>query len=92
MNSTPTETSFLVTKVWDLPDRDGLVTSGRKLSGKLKAGMTLQNESGLSTTILALEFLSPRDIALGEVTILLERTNPSPVKPQALLKATSNPA
>jgi hypothetical protein len=90
--SRPTEATFLVTHVWDLPGRDGLTTSGKTLTGKVKTGMTLQNDAGHKTRVLALEFLSPRDIAAGEVTILLERTDPSPVQPQALLTATSPPA
>jgi hypothetical protein len=57
----------------------------------LSLGMMLQNDAGHNTRVLALEFLSPRDIAAGEVTILLERTDPSPVQPQALLTATSPP-
>lgn len=81
----PAATQFLVTRVWDLPDRDGLVTSGKKLAGKLKQGIVLSDEAGRTTRVLALEFLSPRDIATGEVTILLERTRPSPVRPGALL-------
>jgi hypothetical protein len=84
MNSTGT--AFVVTRVWDLPDRDGLVTSGKKLTGTLETGLILQNNLGHWTRTLALEFLSPRDIALGEVTILLERTNPSPVQPGTTLK------
>lgn len=87
--SRPTETTFLVTHVFDLPDREGLSTSGKTLTGKVQEGMTLQNDAGHKTRVLALEFLSPRDIKAGEVTILLERTDPSPVHPHALLTATS---
>jgi hypothetical protein len=80
-------TSFLVTAVWDLPGRAGLMVSGRTLSGKVRSGMTLRDHTGLAAEILALEFLSPRDIAHGEVTIMVQRTNPSPVRPQAMLEA-----
>jgi tetratricopeptide (TPR) repeat protein len=85
----PAETSFLVSMVWDLPGRDGLLTSGKTLAGKVRRGMVLQDDAGRKTRILALEFLSPRDVATGEVTILVERTHPSPVRPQALLTATA---
>jgi translation elongation factor EF-G len=84
MQQTPEATSFLVTHVFDLPDR-GLVTSGKVLSGKLRPGMTLQDSDRLRVRVLALEFLSPRDIRTGEVTITLERTSPSPVQPNAVL-------
>lgn len=84
----PAETSFLVSMVWDLPGRDGLLTSGKTLAGKVRRGMVLQDDAGRKIRVLALEFLSPRDVATGEVTILVERTHPSPVRPQALLTAT----
>ena len=84
------ETSFLVSMVWDLPGRDGLLTSGKTLAGKVRRGMVLQDDAGRKARILALEFLSPRDVATGEVTILVERTHPSPVRPQALLTATAD--
>jgi hypothetical protein len=86
-----TPTSFLVTEVWDLPSRDGLMASGRTLAGKIRTGMTLRNDSGHQTRVLALEFLSPRDIAKGEVTITLERTDPSPVRPDAVLTVITSP-
>ncbi|HEX5120528.1 MAG TPA: hypothetical protein VFW65_35565 [Pseudonocardiaceae bacterium] len=87
----PTETSFLVTDVWDLPSRDGLLTSGKTLTGKIRTGMTLRDDAGHQTSVLALEFLSPRDIANGEVTVMLERTDPSPVRLNAVLTATTSP-
>ena len=89
MQPTPEATSFLVTHVFDLPDRDGLLTSGKTLSGKLQSGMILQDSSNLRVRVLALEFLSPRDIRTGEVTITLERTTPSPVKPNAVLTSVA---
>jgi hypothetical protein len=91
MQSTPPATSFLVTEVWDLPSRDGLMVSGKTLTGKLRSGMTLQNSEGHKTEVLALEFLSPRDIAMGEVTIMVERTEPSPIRAEAVLTAISAP-
>lgn len=89
MQPTPAATSFLVTHVFDLPDRDGLLTSGKVLSGKLQPGMILQDSDKLRARVLALEFLSPRDMRTGEVTITLERTTPSPVKPNAVLTSVA---
>jgi hypothetical protein len=91
MSSTTPATSFLVSEVWDLASRDGLLVSGKTMSGKIRSGMILQDPAGHRTEVLALEFLSPRDIAMGEVTIMVERTQPSPVRPQALLTAVSAP-
>ncbi|HEX3784180.1 MAG TPA: hypothetical protein VHX38_31365 [Pseudonocardiaceae bacterium] len=80
-------TSFLVAEVWDLPSRDGLMVSGTTLEGKIRSGMTLRGDAGQPVRVLSLEFLSPRDIALGQVTVMVERTNPSPVRRDALLTA-----
>lgn len=80
-------TSFLVSEVWDLPGRDGLMVSGKTVEGKLRSGMSLRDEAGQVVRVLSLEFLSPRDRALGEVTIMLERTDPSPARRGALLTA-----
>lgn len=88
-DSKPAEVSFLVTRVRDHAYRDGLLVSGQRLNGKLKQGMVLQDREGRRTRVLALEFLSPRDVALGEVTIQVERTDPSPAQPQAVLIAAS---
>lgn len=82
-----TPTSFLVSEVWDLPTRDGLMVSGKTVMGKLSSGMVLRDEAGHSARVLSLEFLSPRDKALGEVTIMLERTTPTPAHRTALLTA-----
>lgn len=78
-------TSFLVTRVRDHSYRDGLLVSGKTLTGKIEAGMTLNNQTGLRTLVIQLEFLSPRDVRLGEVTFLVERTTPSPARQDALL-------
>lgn len=83
----PTPTKFLVTRVFDLEGRIGLLASGKTLEGKVREGMVLRDESNRRVRILALEFLSPRDMATGEVTILLERTDPSPVQPDTVLMA-----
>jgi hypothetical protein len=85
MSSTQPATSFVVTHVFDLPNRDGLLVSGKATEGKLAAGMVLRDGSGRSMRVLALEFLSPRDVRMGEVTITLERTDP-PVRPNAVLR------
>jgi hypothetical protein len=83
--STPPATSFLVTHVFDLTSRDGLLASGRTLEGKIVEGMILQDRDNRQVRVLALEFLSPRDLATGEVTIMLERTDPTPVRADAVL-------
>jgi WD40 repeat protein len=85
----PAEVSFLVTRVRDHAYRDGLLVSGQRLTGRLRQGMVLQDRAGRRTRVLALEFLSPRDVALGEVTIQVERTDPSPAQPHAVLIATT---
>ena len=74
-----------MTNVFDLDDRHGLLVTGKTLEGKVLEGMTLQDESHQQARVLGLEFLSPRDIETGEVTILVERTEPSPVRPDAVL-------
>jgi hypothetical protein len=89
MQPTPEATSFVVTHVFDLPGQDGLLTSGKTLSGKLQPGMILQSVDKLQVRVLALEFLSPRDLRTGEVTVSLERTAPSPVKPGAVLRSVA---
>lgn len=81
-------TTFVVTHVFDLETQDGLLVSGAVRQGKLQQGMRLQDDTtGAMAQVLALEFLSPRDIATGEVTILLERTSPSPARPGVTLTA-----
>jgi hypothetical protein len=89
MQPRPVATSFLVTHVFDLPDRDGLLTSGKTLAGKLRPGMVLQDSQMRQARVLTLEFLSPRDVRTGEVTITLERTTPSPVQPSAVLTSVA---
>jgi hypothetical protein len=86
MTPTP-NASFLVTLVLDLPDWDGLMVSGKPLEGKVQQGMLLQDSAQRSALVLNLEFLSPRDIRTGEVTIEMERTDPSPIRPGAVLTA-----
>jgi hypothetical protein len=85
MSSTSTETSLLVTRVRDHAYRDGLLVSGRTLAGKVQPGMVLRNGAGAQTRVIQLEFLSPRDVRLGEVTFLVERTTHSPAQPEAVL-------
>jgi hypothetical protein len=85
MSSTSTETSFLVAEVRDHAYRDGLLVSGKTLAGKVQPGMVLRDEARAQTQVIQLEFLSPRDVRLGEVTFLVERTTPSPAHPEAVL-------
>jgi len=76
-----------VTNVFDLKDRHGLLATGQ-MQGRVRPGMTLQDSRNRTVRVLGLEFRSPRDIATGEVTILLERTQPSPVRPDVILTET----
>lgn len=85
MSAPPSMTSFLVTRVRDDNYRDGLLVSGKTLTGKIEPGMTLSDRTGLQTLVIQLEFLSPRDVRLGEVTFLVERATPSPARQEALL-------
>lgn len=86
---TPTrpETMFLVTQVEDHEDRHGLLVTGKTLTGKIEVGMTLHDVAGHQTRVIQLEDSVPKR---GEVTILVERTTPSPAQPQAVL--TTMPA
>jgi hypothetical protein len=85
MTSTPTGTTFRVSEVRDHAYRRGLLVSGKMLSGKIERGMMLRDAAGLRTRVIQLEFLSPRDVELGEVTFLVERTSPSPAQVDAVL-------
>jgi hypothetical protein len=85
MSAPPSMTSFQVTRVRDHSYRDGLLVSGKTLTGKVEAGMMLSDRTGLQTLVIQLEFLSPRDVRLGEVTFLVERGKPSPAQQDAVL-------
>ena len=82
-------TSFLVTNVFNLNDRDGLFATGKTIRGKVREGMVLQDDSHRQTRVLSLELRSPRDLATGEITILLERSQPNPVQPNSVLTEIS---
>ena len=82
-------TSFFVTRVRDDAFRDGLLVSGETLSGKIAVGQMLRDEVGRQTRVIQLEFLSPRDVRLGEVTFLVERTTPNPAVEGVVLTALS---
>jgi hypothetical protein len=84
MSSTPPTTSFRVLKVHDLEWRSGLTASG-KPTGKIRRGMVLQDQAGRRVTVLALETPTPADLDRHELTVVLERTDPSPVQPDTLL-------
>jgi hypothetical protein len=67
---------FSIEKVFDLPARGGLLALGTVLEDVIPTGMVLQDETtGARTTVLGLEFHSPP----GRTTLVLERTDPSPV-------------
>jgi hypothetical protein len=72
---TPT-VRFSVEEVFDLPARGGLLALGTVLEGVISEGMVLQDEAtGARTTVLGVEFHAPP----GRSTLVLERTDPSPV-------------
>lgn len=65
---------FTVNMVWDLAGRRGILATGMVREGRVRAGMTLHDEeTGQPVRVLALEFLSPREVETGERTILLDR-------------------
>jgi hypothetical protein len=85
MSTPPSMTSFQVTHVFDDSYRDGLLVSGKILTGKVEPGMMLSDRTGRQTLVIELDFLSPRDVRLGEVTFLVERGTPSPAQEDAVL-------
>jgi hypothetical protein len=71
---------FSIERVFDLPQRSGLLASGMVLEGEIRPGMTLWDEStGRSAMVLGVEFETPADRRSGRTTLLMERTTPSPV-------------
>lgn len=71
---------FSVERMYDLADEKGLLASGWILGGDISPGMVLGDGTGARTTVLAIEFESPEDRRTGQITLLLERTTPSPVR------------
>ena len=71
---------FSIETVFDLPQRSGLLASGKVTEGVISAGMVLREEStGLPVRVLGVEFESPADRRTGRITLLLEREPRSPV-------------
>jgi hypothetical protein len=71
---------FSVETIFDLPQRSGLLASGRVLEGTIRPGMTLCDQStGQRATVLGVEFPSVTDRRLGRTTLLVERTTGSPL-------------
>ena len=71
---------FSVEMVFDLPQRAGLLASGKVLEGVISKGTVLQDETtGARTTVIGVEFGTPADRQTGRVTLLLARTVPTPV-------------
>lgn len=86
-----TTARFWIEEVFDIPSRGGLLAVGKVLEGEIVQGMTLQDEqTRQQVRVIGLEFLTPRDLATGGTTLLLERSQPSPVRPQATLVAISS--
>lgn len=75
----PSRVRFSVEMVFDLPQRGGLLASGKVLEGEVSPGTVLWDEAtGARTTVLGVEFETPADRRNGRTTLLLERTVPTP--------------
>lgn len=71
---------FSVEKVFDLPQRGGLLALGTVLEGEIAKGTVLQDATtGARTTVLGIELLTPPGPGSDRKTLVLERTAPSPV-------------
>ena len=76
---------FSVSSVADLRSRGGLLATGTVLDGVIAAGAVLSDEAGHAVEVLGVEFMTPRNRAEGTVTLVLQRTEPSPVVAGAVL-------
>jgi hypothetical protein len=76
---------FSVRDVVDLKSRGGLLATGKVLDGAVAAGAVLSDGAGRAVEVLGVEFMTPRNRAEGTVTLVLQRTDPSPVITGALL-------
>ena len=82
---------FLIEKVFDLPQRSGLLVSGRLTDGVVSAGMVLREEgTGLPVRVLGVEFESRTDRRSRTVTLLVERGPTSPVAQGRTLTGTAS--
>lgn len=71
---------FLIEEVWDIPTRGGLLASGKLLAGRISAGATLRDAvTGVTAAVLGVEFETPADRELDRTTLVVERTDPTPV-------------
>jgi hypothetical protein len=83
---------FVVANVWDLSSRSGLLASGWVIGGPIEPGAVLRGDYGATTRVLGLELQSPADRRTGQLTYVLERTDPSPVVADATLTVVSRMA
>src|SRR5690606_31865787 len=82
--------SFSVEQVFDIPQRAGLLALGRVLHGVISKGMVLHDEAtGARTTVLGIELIHPPETEPGRMTLLLERTEPTPVVQGRVLTSVS---
>jgi hypothetical protein len=71
---------FLIEEVADLTGRGGLLVTGRVLSGRIARGDILRDATtSVAATVLGVEFETPRTRALNLTTLVVERTDPTPV-------------
>ncbi|WP_203833049.1 hypothetical protein [Actinoplanes regularis] len=76
----PEKAQFLIEEITDLASRGGLLVSGKVLAGVITTGETLRDAvTGESAKVLGVEFETPRSRRMGWVTLVVERTNPTPV-------------
>ena len=71
---------FLIEEVTDLRSRGGLLVSGKVLAGQISTGETLRDAvTGATARVLGVEFETPQDRTLNRITLVVERTDPTPV-------------
>lgn len=76
----PEPAQFLIEEVFDLPSRGGLLVTGEVLAGRISGGETLRDAvTGVTATVLGVEFGTPKSLAENRVTLVVERTQPTPV-------------
>ena len=71
---------FLVEEVFDLPSRGGLLVTGQVLAGRIATGETLQDAVTVTAAqVLGVEFHAPANRPENTVTLVIARTDPTPV-------------
>lgn len=77
---------FIVETTYDLPDLDGILASGRLLSGRITAGTVLREEStGQEVHVLGVEFLTPKQVGTDRVTLRIDREDQAAIAEGSVL-------